>query len=144
MNEKALKCYRILGLAPGSLMADVRRKCGELKQMWDPDNFHEQHKNRRLGRSRDKLTMHPTGCRSFPGTEPLDYIQKKRKSNWRSATYIWRGLSDRRIIEQPLSSIENPPSKDICRPSSCYLKFTGMGCYWSSHAHFGGLQVSPK
>src|SRR5256885_16190225 len=41
MNEKPLKCYRILGLPPGTLMADVHQKCRELKKVCDPDNFHE-------------------------------------------------------------------------------------------------------
>ena len=41
MNEKPLRCYRILGLPPGTLMADVHQKCRELKKVCDPDNFHE-------------------------------------------------------------------------------------------------------
>src|SRR5438477_11769582 len=87
-----------------------------------------RHKNRRHTRGEDKLTMHPTGCWSFHFTELLDYIQKNRNSSWTSETSIWRGRSDRRIIEKLLSSIENRPSKDVYMPNSRCLKYTGMGC----------------
>jgi len=42
MNAKIVECYRILGLAPESSMADVCRKCQELEGKYDPDRFEGQ------------------------------------------------------------------------------------------------------
>lgn len=55
MNEKMLKCYRILGLPPGTLMADVHQRCRELKKICDPDNFHEPGKKREAHERRREI-----------------------------------------------------------------------------------------